>query len=65
MFCFHFFSTVEQITKLVTYLHDAQTWEGAGDKCNERGLRLLAINSEEKNAQVEQVLQGLNETYEV
>ena len=56
---------MEPITRIVTDLHDAQTWEGAGDKCNELGLRLLTINSEGRNVQVEQVLQGFNEMYKV
>ena len=42
-------------------IHKEQTWEEARDKCDELGLRLMTINSEQKNTEVEQLLRGLDD----
>ena len=42
-------------------IHEEQTWEEARDKCDELGLRLMTINSKQKNTGVEQLLQGLDD----
>ena len=48
--------------KVFTNVYEAQTWYGARDKCAERGLKLLTINSQEKKDEVEELLQELSET---
>ena len=48
--------------KVFTNVYEAQTWYGARDKCANLRLKLLTINSQEKNDEVGELLQELNET---
>ena len=52
---------VEYRTRVVDEIHGEQTWEEAREECDQLGLRLLTINSEEKNTDVEHLLQGVND----
>ena len=66
----HFLSTLNTIfiltagrkVKVFSDVYDAQTWYEARDKCAELGLKLLTINSQEKNDELVELLQELNET---
>ena len=55
--------TVERKGTVFIDVHETQTWHGARDKCANLGLKLLTINSQEKNDEVAELLQELNETY--
>ena len=43
-------------------IHEEQTWEGARETCDELGLRLLTINSVEKNTEVAKLLRDIDDT---
>ena len=47
--------------RVVVDIHEEQTSDEARETCNNLGLRLLTINSEEKNTKVAELLQDVNE----